>query len=72
MSLPRGQLQIIVRPSVRRHVNLYPVTAYIAGTPVEGRGKTVWDAIDDLLSDARAGKITQQLEQEIAELEGRG
>lgn len=65
MSIPRGQLQIIVRPSVQGKT--HPLTAYIAGLAVEGCGETVVDAIEDLFTSAQAGKAARRLEREIRE-----
>ena len=56
----RGYLTIIVRPSTRAH--LEPITAFISGTTIEGRGATVVEAIEDLFTTFGAGKMAAQLE----------
>lgn len=58
-----SQLTIIVRPSVRGKA--HPLTAYIAGTTLEGCGPTVERAILDLLSDGRVGKLCAALESAV-------
>lgn len=63
MNLTRGQLTIIVRPSVREKP--YPFTAYIGGTQIEGYGSTVQRAIEDLLTSDEAGKACRKLEREV-------
>lgn len=56
-------ITIIVRPSVRG--KSHPLTAYVSGTQLEGCGATVWDAIDDLMSDGDVGAICKQLHEAI-------
>lgn len=61
----RSDVTIIVRPSVRDR--MFPLTAYIAGTQIEGQGKTVFDAIEDLFTCGETARVCQQLEKEIME-----
>ena len=62
-----GQLTIIVRPSTRAYQHLGPLAAYIAGTTIEGHGRTVFGAIEDLFTSARTAKECARLERWIPE-----
>ena len=62
-----GQLTIIVRPSTRTYQHLGPLAAYSAGTMIEGHGRTVWGAIEDLFTDAQTAKQCARLERWIPE-----
>ena len=64
-----GQLTIIVRPSTRAYQHLGPLAAYIAGTSIEGHGRTVFEAIEDLFTCREAGRVAGLLEREVAERE---
>jgi len=68
MRLPEGYVTVIVRPSIRGVT--HPLTAYIAGTQIEGSGRTVLGAIEDLFTDERVGKVCQPLERAVQHLEG--
>lgn len=61
----RSDVTIIVRPSVRDR--MFPLTAYIAGTQIEGQGPTVVEAIEDLFTCKEAGKVARDLEREVEE-----
>jgi len=65
VSLTNGQIAIIVRPSTRDKV--HPFTAYISGTQIEGSGPTVVEAIEDLFTSAKAGRMAQRLEKIVRE-----
>lgn len=60
-------ITIIVRQSTRG--KSHPLTAYIAGTQIEGCGSSVFAAIEDLFTDAKAGTICETLHRAIASLE---
>ena len=61
----RSDVTIIVRPSVRDR--MYPLTAYIAGTQIEGQGESVFKAIEDLFTCGATGRICRDLEREVVE-----
>lgn len=64
MNLTNGQVQIIVRPSVRGIPQ--PFTAYIGGTRgFQGYGQTVQAAVEDLFTSEEAGQACRQLEKEV-------
>jgi hypothetical protein len=64
VKLADGYVTVIVRPSMRG--KMHPLTAYIAGTQIEGCGKTVLGAIEDLFTSAKAGKVCAPLERAVA------
>ena len=66
----RGYVTIIVRPSTSAKV--HPLTAYIAGTQIEGCGPTVFTAIEDLFTCAKAVKACAELERAVATVERQG
>ena len=61
------RITIIVRPSIRG--KLHPLTAFIAGSQIEGTGHTVFAAIEDLFTTAKAAKACRPLEQAVAAME---
>ena len=65
---PRHEVTIIVRPSTSRRFP-YPLTAYIAGTQIEGVGHTVVAAVEDLFTSAAAGKVVEALERTAKAME---
>ena len=59
--ISHGQyLMVIVRPSVPDR--LYPFTAFLGGTQIEGQGQTVVEAIEDLFTSGEACKVARALE----------
>ena len=67
MRLPEGYVTVIVRPSIRG--TLHPLTAYIAGTQIEGCGQTVFAAIEDLFTSAKTANVCAPLERAVASVE---
>jgi hypothetical protein len=61
----RSHVTVIVRPSVSDR--MYPLTAYISGTQIEGQGNSVWEAIEDLFTCGETARVCQGLEREVAE-----
>jgi hypothetical protein len=63
-AIANGYIVVYIRPSMRGV--LHPITAFIGGTQVEGSGPTVVEAIEDLFTDATAGRLCRKLEAEVA------
>ena len=64
MKLPNDYVTVIVRPSTRGKT--HPLTAFLAGTQIEGCGTTVFGAIEDLFTSDKAGEVCRQLEKAVA------
>ncbi len=65
MTRPNDYLVIYVRPSLQGSDQ--PVTAFLGGTQLEGRGVEVHTAIGDLLTRPEVRRIVRKLETQIAQ-----